>query len=145
MCDARAASSAKSISRISTSVTLVLAGRRAMLKSLPSALVWMYSPSLQSLKAYWRSMEKNMQKSVGARTEPCFTPLLTGKASEVAPLNHTVLCMLSWNDVTTANRCEGQPIFWRSLKSPLLLTKSKAFVKSMKARYRGICCSWHFS
>ena len=60
VCDARAASSAKSISRISTSVTLVLAGRRAMLKSLPSALVWMYTPSLQSLKAYWRSMEKNM-------------------------------------------------------------------------------------
>ena len=24
-----------------------------MLKSLPSALVWMYTPSLQSLKAYW--------------------------------------------------------------------------------------------
>ena len=53
-------------------------------------------------------------------------------------------CMLLWNDVTTASRCGGQPIFWRSLKSPLLLTKSKAFVKSMKVRYRGICCSRHF-
>ena len=46
-----------------------------------------------------------MPKSVGARTQPCFTPLLTGKASQVAPLKHTVMCMLSWNDVTTASRC----------------------------------------
>ena len=78
-----------------------------MLKNLPSALVWMYTPSLQSLKAYWRSMEKKMPKNVGARTQPCFTPMLTGKASEVAPLKHNVLCMLSWNDVTTASWCGG--------------------------------------
>ena len=37
-------------------------------------------------EAYWRSIEKKMQKSVDARTQPCFTPLLTGKTSEVAPL-----------------------------------------------------------
>ena len=32
-----------------------------------------------------------MPKSVGANTQPCFTPLLTLKASEVEPLQLTVL------------------------------------------------------
>lgn len=93
VCDVRAASWVKSISRMRTSVTLVLAQRRVMLNSLPSALVWMYAPSLQSLKVYWRSMNKKMPKSVGTRMQPCFTPLLTGKISDVVPLKHTVLCM----------------------------------------------------
>ena len=66
VCEARAASSAKSIPRMRTEVTFVFARRRAMLNSLPSALMWMQTPSMQSLKASRRSNEKKMPKSVDA-------------------------------------------------------------------------------
>ena len=39
----------------------------------------------------------------------------------------------------------GQPILWRRVKSPFLLTKSKAFVRSKKAMYNARFCSRHFS
>ena len=102
-------------------------------------------PSLQSSNAYWRCMEKKITKRVGAGKQPCFTPLLTGKASEVTPLKQTVLCISSWKEVTMLCSLGGQPIFCRRLKSPLLLTRSKAFVRSMKAMYSVCCCSLHFS
>ena len=116
-----------------------------MLKSLPSCLVRTYTPSSQSAKAYWRSIEKKIPKRVGARTQPCFTPLLTGKGSEVAPSKQTVLCMSWWKEVMTTRRLGGHPIFWRIWKSPLLLTKSKALVRSTNAMNNGCCCSRHFS
>ena len=40
-----------------------------------------------------------MPKGVGASTEPCFTPLLIGKGSEVEPTYWTVPCMSSRRDV----------------------------------------------
>ena len=78
-----------------------------------------------------------MPNNVGASTQPCLTPLLTGKGSEVPPLKHTVLWMPSWKDVVMPSSLGGHPIFRRSLKRPSLLTKSNAFVRSMKARYKG--------
>lgn len=56
-----------------------------------------------------------------------FTPTLTGKASVVAPLKETVLCISLWKEVTMLFSLGGQPIFCRRLKSPLLLTRSMAF------------------
>ena len=50
----------------------------------------------KSVRANLKSMEKNIPKRVSARIQPCFTPLLTGKASEVLPLKQTILCMSSW-------------------------------------------------
>ena len=38
-----------------------------------------------------------------------------------------------------------QLIFCRRLKSPLLLTRPKAFVRSMKVMYSSSCCSLQFS
>ena len=55
----------------------------------------------------WKSMEKKIPNSVGARMQPCFTTLMNGKASDVAPLNRTVPCMLSWKEETTAKSLEG--------------------------------------
>ena len=52
----------------------------------------------ESSKAYWKNMEKTIPKRVGARTQPCFSPLLNGKASEVIPLKHTMLCILEGGD-----------------------------------------------
>ena len=40
-----------------------------------------------------------MPKGVGAITQPCFTPLLIGKGSEVEPTYWTVPCMSSRKDV----------------------------------------------
>ena len=40
-----------------------------------------------------------MPKAVGASTQPCFTPLLIGKGSEVEPTYWTVPCMSSRRDV----------------------------------------------
>ena len=40
---------------------------------------------------------------------------------------------------------DGQPIFERTLKRASLLTRANALVRSMKAMYKGICCSLHFS
>ena len=74
-----------------------------------------------------------MSNKVDASTQPCLTPLPTGKASEVPPLKHIVLCMPSWNDVVIASSLGGYPIFRRSLKRPSQLTRSNAFVRSMKA------------
>ena len=101
-------------------------------------------PSLQSSNA-WRCMGKKNPKKAGARKQPCFTPLLTGKASEVAPLKQTVLRISSWKEVTMLCNLVGQPIFCRRLKSPLLLIRSKAFVRSMKEMYSGCRFSLHFS
>lgn len=96
VCEARAASSAKSIPRMRTEVTFVFARRRAMLNSLPSALMWMQTPSMQSLKASRRSNEEKMPKSVGASKQPCsVTPLKNGKDFKIDLSKQTVLCMFS--------------------------------------------------
>ena len=57
-------------------------------------------PSMQSSKAYLRSMEKKIPKSVGARMQSCFMPLLTGKEADVPPVKQAVLCIPSWKDVS---------------------------------------------
>ena len=80
-----ATSFAKSICRMTTCLTFVLALNRARLNSLPSALVCRKTPSVDVLKAYYSIVEKNMLNSVGARTHPCFTPLWISNCSDVAP------------------------------------------------------------
>ena len=71
-----------------------------MMNSLPSALVWIRTPSLQVLKACRRSNEKKMPKSVGASTQPCsVTSLKNRKDFEVDLSKQTVLCMFSWKAV----------------------------------------------
>ena len=86
-----------------------------------------------------------MPKSVGARTQPCFTPLLIGKGSKEEPSYCTVPCIFSWNYVMILRSVGEHPILCRSVNRPDLLTRSNALVKSMKAMYRGRLCSRHFS
>ena len=52
-----------------------------------------------------------MLKRVGARTQPCFTPFVTGNESEVSPLSRTVALMPSSNWRTSAVYVLGQPDF----------------------------------
>ena len=85
MCAVTAAPSAKSMSLMVVLRILVFALSLAMLYSLPSDLVCMYTPSVAVPKARLRRREKNLPKSVGARTHPCFTPLLMLKGSDMLP------------------------------------------------------------
>ena len=45
-----------------------------------------------------------MLRSVGASTQPCFTPLLIGKGSEVEPSHWTVP---SWKTLSSFGACGG--------------------------------------
>ena len=95
--------------------------------------------------ACFSNMPKKIPKSVGARTQPCLTPLWISNGSEELPLNCTVPPVSVWKDSTMLCSLGGQPIFGRILNRPSRLTRSNAFVRSMKAMYKGVCCSLHFS
>jgi len=45
-------------------------------------------PSSADLKEWFRRTEKKILKSVGASTQPCFTPLLRPNASDMLPSYH---------------------------------------------------------
>ena len=77
--------------------------------------------------------------------QACFTPLFMFKAADVEPSKTTVPFMSSWKDLMMLRSLGGHPILGRILKRPSLLTRSKAFVRSMKATKSGCLCSLHFS
>ena len=91
------------------------------------------------------SRPKKVPKSIGARTQPCLTPLRISNYSEKLSLNCTVPFVSLWKDSIMLCSLGGQPIFGRTLKRLSLLTRSNALARSMKAMYMGICCSLHFS
>ena len=96
-------------------------------------------------KACLKSRTKTIPNSVGARTRHCLTPLRMSKGFEDLPLNCTVHFMFVWKDSIMVCNFGGQPIFGRIWKRSSLLTRSNAFMRSMKAICRGVCCSLHFS
>ena len=125
--------------------TFVLALRQPRLKSLPSDLVCRQIPFDAVPKACLKSRAKKILKSIGARTHPCLTPLWMSKGLEELPLNYTVPFMFVWKDLIMLCNSGRQPIFGRIWKRLSLLTRSNAFVRSIKAIYRGICCTLLFS
>ena len=140
-----AASSANSMSLMRASRTFVLVLRRPRLKSLPSDLIRRQIPSDAVPKECLKNRSKKITKSVEARTHPCLTPLRMSKGLKERPLNCTAPFVFVWKDlVMLCNFC-GQPIFGRIWKRTSLLTRSNTYMRSMKAIYRGICCSLHFS
>ena len=84
-------------------------------------------------------------KSIGARTQPCLTLLRISNGSEKLPLICTVPFVSVWKYSIMLCSLGGQPIFGGTLNRPSLLTRSNALVRSMKAMYKGIWCSLHFS
>lgn len=82
---------------------------------------------------------------MGARTQPCSMPLSMSNGSEAVPLYITVPFMLTWKDLVMLRSFVGHLIFSRILKIPSLFTRSNAFVRSIKAMFRGTCCSFLFS
>ena len=77
---ATAASSANSMSLMRTLRTIILALRRARLRSLPSDRIRRWIPSVVISKEYFSSRATKITKSVGARTQPCLTPLRISNA-----------------------------------------------------------------
>lgn len=74
----RALSSANRSSLTRIFVVFVFALKCDTLKKFASVLDWMYTPLLMPLKASSNIADKNRENGVGARTHPCFTPLVTG-------------------------------------------------------------------
>ena len=77
-----------------------------------------------------------MLKMEGARTQPCFTPFVTGNESEVSPLSRTVALIPSCNWRTSAVNVLGQPNISIISHSPSLQTVPNALVKSMNVMKR---------
>ena len=94
-------------------------------------------PSSLSCEASCSMAANIMLKGVGARTQPCFTPFVTGNESEVSQLSITVALIPSCNWRTSAVNFLGQPNFSIISHSPSL--------KSMHVMKRSSYCSWHFS
>ena len=81
---------------------------------------------------------------MAARTHPCFKPFVMLKGSEVAPSITILPDIPSWNCLIMEMNFFGQPNFFNRRQSPSRFTVSKAFVRSMKAAYKGRFCSRHF-
>ena len=133
---ARAQSSAKRKSRMSASRTFVSAFRRRRSRRRPSVLYLMVMPA-----SVWDSAAESITansrlKSVGARTHPCFTPLVTGKGSDASPFSITLAIMPSWKDCMALTNFGGQPSLDRMTQRPGLLTVSKALVRSRNSKKR---------
>ncbi len=142
----RTASSAHSSSRISSSMVFVWACRRLRLNTLPSRWKRMYMQSALSRSSVvcWSIILNKMVNSVGARTQPCFTPFTIGKGCE-----RLLLCLTpswpSWSWMIIVRNFSWQPSFSRIFQSPCLLTVSNAFVRSTKVTYNALFCSRHIS
>jgi len=125
-----AQSSARRRSLITVSLTLVIACRCRGLDSFPLHLYLMGMPGEVSLKASVSIAEKIGLKSVVARTQPCFTPLVTGNGSEAFPSSSTRAIIPSSNCLTIFTNLSGQPNLDVIFHSPSVLRVSNAFVRS---------------
>ena len=68
--------------------------------------------------------EKKIPKSVGAKTQPCFTPLFIHGAPHAFVVG----------DNQWLRSLEEHPIFSKSWNRPFLITRSNTLVRSIKAR-----------
>ena len=98
-----------------------------------------------SRKASSGIANRNMEKSMGANTQPCLTPFVTQNYSETSPSTLTFaiipVCRAS---IIVVNACV-HPYCLSSCHSPVLPTVSNALPKSTNAMYSGRSCSMHFS
>ena len=71
----------------------------------------MYTPSVVSLKAASSMAARYSEKSVGASTHPCFTPLLTEKSLDTEPLIATFAYIPVWSASIRLTNFSVQPYF----------------------------------
>ena len=141
----RVQSSANMKSLITVCLTWITAFRWHWLCSFPCVWYMMQIPSSKWWNASCNNTENIKQNNIGARTQLCFTPFVTAKASDMSPLSWTQALIPSWNCCTMEINFSGHPYFASIFHNPSLLTVSRAFVRSAKVVYRLHLCSWHFS
>lgn len=104
---------------------------------------WIHTPMSQLLKAYFRTVERHIEKRVDVNTHYCFTPLLKSNGEERSPFNFTS-CIPEWRAMTRSTKRSGHPSFRRIFQRATLLTVSNVLVKSTKTIYNGMFYLTHF-
>ena len=122
----------------------VLALSRRKLKSLPSIRYCISMPRGSLSDTKYNTADMNIEKSVGAKTHPFFTPVFTSKLSVASPSIRTDADMLSCSNRTSLMYFSGQPILDNSSHNVGRSTESNALARSMKTMQRSLCCSLHF-
>ena len=99
--------------------TFNFAFSRAELNRRPSDLICSLTSQVDEQKARFNTIEKKIPKRDGARTQPCFTPLLIVNDSETLLSYWAVAFVLLYKDFTLLKRLEGQLIFINHLYTVL--------------------------
>ena len=136
-------SSAKRKSRAVSSCTLVLTCSLRGLKSFLSVGYRKPTPMSPSQRASVSMAENIMLNRVGASTQPCLTPLVTGNGWEYSPLSSTLAFVPSWNCRTIVMNLGGggHPKLAMIFHSPSWQTMSNTLVRSMKVVNGSTFCS----
>ncbi len=106
-----------------------------MLKRLPSSRYSTWTPSSCPITRWKRQVmaERNMIKSTGAKTQPCFTPTFTSKDSDWSCPVSTLACIPSCSCFRMQRNLGGTPSLERFFQSRSWLMVSKALLRSIKA------------
>lgn len=98
-----------------------------------------------SLTVWSRTCEKKKLSTMGASTQPFFTPLEMAKKFKCSAIERTCPVMLTSKRSIIGVKFRGQPSLRTTDKSNSMLTMLKPFVRSMNTAYSSICYSMHFS
>ena len=120
--------------------------------SVVSGLLWtglfwkgtVENDSSSSGKVCARRAEKNMPSNVGARTQPCLTPLQSGKVLDMEPPNWTLTFMFSWNATRMESSVSGQPNSFSMFYKPDRLTVRRLWLDLWKRIQRAWLLSAFF-
>ena len=142
-----AQSSAYCKSTMDVDFTFVLALRRRMLNSSPSVRYMIHTPLAWSTAAGASDIKaaRNIANSVGAITQPCFTPVLMLNDPDCSPSYSTHTFMPSCSCRVMLTNVGGHPSRARHANRESLFTESNALVRSIHAKQRSHPCSLHFS
>ena len=89
-------------------------------------------------KAWWSSVDRKIPNMVGAITNPCLTLHLRLNGSEISPSKMTLAVIPSSKTWIICRSFSGHLIFSRTLYSPLPLTVSNNFVRSINTMLNGL-------
>ena len=76
---------------------------------------------------------------MGAKTQPCFTPLETGKGSEAAPCSITRAIIPSWKDLMMLTNLSGQPSLDNNTRNSYNSNFKKFYVRANIRHLSYIC------
>ena len=142
----KAQSSAKRKSLSLSTWTFVLASSLLKLTSLPISSVSDVHAWVGFSKGICKhSWEHHGNQCWGKKTQPCFTPFVTGKGGEGSLSSRTCASIPPWSCRTTWINLSGQPNLLMIFQRPSPLTVSNVLVRSTNVVYMSTFCSWYFS